>query len=184
MQEVGGSSPPVPTSLRRPLASLAATAGQASLGEAARLRAKRAVASAATGSVGGRNWLAGEVVIAFDRGPRRDDRVRINERIRVREIRVIDDTGRAARHHAAAASAGPGARQGAWISWRSPPRPCRRSAGSWTSGSTSTEQQKRARQAKKHQKVILVKEIKFRPKVDEHDYQFKKKHIERFIARR
>jgi translation initiation factor IF-3 len=30
--------------------------------------------------------------------------------------------------------------------------------------------------------VILVKEIKFRPKVDEHDYQFKKKHIERFLA--
>jgi translation initiation factor IF-3 len=30
--------------------------------------------------------------------------------------------------------------------------------------------------------VILVKEIKFRPKVDEHDYQFKKKHIERFLG--
>src|SRR5678809_936863 len=30
-------------------------------------------------------------------------------------------------------------------------------------------------------KVIEVKEIKFRPKVDEHDYQFKKKHIERFL---
>jgi translation initiation factor IF-3 len=30
--------------------------------------------------------------------------------------------------------------------------------------------------------VIEVKEIKFRPKVDEHDYQFKKKHIERFLA--
>ena len=29
--------------------------------------------------------------------------------------------------------------------------------------------------------MILVKEIKFRPKVDEHDYQFKKKHIERFL---
>jgi hypothetical protein len=29
--------------------------------------------------------------------------------------------------------------------------------------------------------VIEVKEIKFRPKVDEHDYQFKKNHIERFI---
>ena len=49
-------------------------------------------------------------------------------------------------------------------------------------GKYSYEQQKRARQAKKHQKVILVKEIKFRPKVDEHDYQFKKKHIERFNA--
>src|SRR5436305_9978216 len=41
--------------------------------------------------------------------------------------------------------------------------------------------QKRAREARKHQKVIEVKEIKFRPKVDEHDYQFKKKHIERFL---
>jgi len=30
--------------------------------------------------------------------------------------------------------------------------------------------------------VIEVKEIKFRPKVDEHDYDFKKKHIERFLA--
>jgi translation initiation factor IF-3 len=37
-------------------------------------------------------------------------------------------------------------------------------------------------QAKKHQRVIEVKEIKFRPKVDVHDYDFKKKHIERFLA--
>ena len=43
-------------------------------------------------------------------------------------------------------------------------------------------EQKKARQARKHQKVIELKEIKFRPKVDEHDYQFKKKHIERFIG--
>ena len=42
-------------------------------------------------------------------------------------------------------------------------------------------EQKRTRQARKHQMVIEVKEIKFRPKVDEHDYQFKKKHIERFL---
>ena len=44
------------------------------------------------------------------------------------------------------------------------------------------EEQKRTRQARKHQKTIEVKEIKFRPKVDEHDYQFKKKHVERFLA--
>ncbi len=44
------------------------------------------------------------------------------------------------------------------------------------------QEQKRARQAKKHQKIIEVKEIKFRPKVDEHDYQFKKNHIVRFLA--
>jgi translation initiation factor IF-3 len=49
-------------------------------------------------------------------------------------------------------------------------------------GKYQYEQQKRARAAKKHQRTIEVKEIKFRPKVDEHDYQFKKKHIERFLA--
>jgi translation initiation factor IF-3 len=49
-------------------------------------------------------------------------------------------------------------------------------------GKYSYEQQKRTRSARKHQKTIVLKEIKFRPKVDEHDYQFKKKHIERFLA--
>jgi translation initiation factor IF-3 len=49
-------------------------------------------------------------------------------------------------------------------------------------GKYQYEQQKRARAAKRHQRTIDVKEIKFRPKVDEHDYQFKKKHIERFLA--
>ena len=49
-------------------------------------------------------------------------------------------------------------------------------------GKYQYQEQKRAREARKHQKVIEVKEIKFRPKVDEHDYQFKKKHIERFLS--
>jgi len=35
--------------------------------------------------------------------------------------------------------------------------------------------------ARKHQRTIQVKEVKFRPKIDEHDYQFKKKHCERFL---
>ena len=48
-------------------------------------------------------------------------------------------------------------------------------------GKYQYQEQKRAREAKRHQKVIEVKEIKFRPKVDEHDYQFKKHHIECFI---
>jgi translation initiation factor IF-3 len=49
-------------------------------------------------------------------------------------------------------------------------------------GKYQYQEQKRSREAKKHQRVIEVKEIKFRPKVDEHDYQFKKKHIERFLS--
>ena len=41
-------------------------------------------------------------------------------------------------------------------------------------GQYQYQEQKRAREAKKHQRVIEVKEIKFRPKVDVHDYEFKK----------
>jgi translation initiation factor IF-3 len=48
-------------------------------------------------------------------------------------------------------------------------------------GKYQYQEQKRAREAKKHQHVVEVKEIKFRPKVDEHDYQFKRNHIQRFI---
>ena len=41
---------------------------------------------------------------------------------------------------------------------------------------------KRAHEARKHQKMVVLKEIKFRPKTDEHDYQFKKKNIIRFLT--
>lgn len=43
------------------------------------------------------------------------------------------------------------------------------------------QKNKRAHEAKKHQKQIHVKEVKFRVKIDEHDYQFKKNHITRFL---
>jgi translation initiation factor IF-3 len=43
------------------------------------------------------------------------------------------------------------------------------------------QQNKKQHDAKKKQKQIQVKEVKFRPKTEEHDYQFKKKHIVRFL---
>ena len=43
------------------------------------------------------------------------------------------------------------------------------------------EQAKTAREAKKKQTVIELKEIKLRPKTEEHDFQFKAKHAERFL---
>jgi translation initiation factor IF-3 len=43
------------------------------------------------------------------------------------------------------------------------------------------EQDKKERAAKKHQKTISVKEVKFRINVDEHDYEFKKNHVLRFL---
>ena len=44
------------------------------------------------------------------------------------------------------------------------------------------QQNKKQHEAKKHQKNITVKEVKFRPNTDEHDYEFKKNHIIRFLT--
>ncbi len=43
------------------------------------------------------------------------------------------------------------------------------------------QKEKQEREAKKHQKTITVKEVKFRINVDEHDYQTKKNHALRFL---
>jgi translation initiation factor IF-3 len=49
-------------------------------------------------------------------------------------------------------------------------------------GKYKYELAKKANEARKHQTVILVKEIKLRPRTDEHDVQFKMNNIRRFLA--
>ena len=46
------------------------------------------------------------------------------------------------------------------------------------------EQEQRAKQARKHQLQIQVKEIKLRPKIGTHDYETKKGHVVRFLSQR
>ena len=46
------------------------------------------------------------------------------------------------------------------------------------------EQEQKAKQARKHQSQIHVKEIKLRPKIQVHDYNTKKGHVERFLNQR
>ena len=48
-------------------------------------------------------------------------------------------------------------------------------------GKFKYQQSKRAHEAKKKQKVIHVKEVKFRPNTERHDYDFKLKHALRFL---
>ena len=43
------------------------------------------------------------------------------------------------------------------------------------------EQAQKLKQARKHQQQITVREIKFRPKIAQHDYDTKKHHVERFL---
>ena len=43
------------------------------------------------------------------------------------------------------------------------------------------EQAQKVKQARKHQQQITIREIKFRPKIAQHDYDTKKHHVERFL---
>jgi len=43
------------------------------------------------------------------------------------------------------------------------------------------EQSKKAKQAKKKQHVVQLKEMRYRPKIEEHDYRFKTNHVREFL---
>ena len=49
-------------------------------------------------------------------------------------------------------------------------------------GKFTFEKKKKEHESKKKQKVTQVKEIKFRPNIDEHDYDFKLKNAIRFLG--
>jgi translation initiation factor IF-3 len=48
-------------------------------------------------------------------------------------------------------------------------------------GKYKYQQSRRAKDARKKQTIIQVKEVKMGPKTDEHDFQFKARHVRRFL---
>ena len=116
----------------------------------------------------------------FDRSPPERDQTRINERIRVSEVRLIDEEGtqvgivpteealKLATERdldlveVAAEAKPPVARLLDYSKYR-------------------YEQEQKAKAARKHQQQINVREIKLRPKIAVHDYETKKGHVERFL---
>ena len=49
-------------------------------------------------------------------------------------------------------------------------------------GKYKYQQNKRLQEARKHQTVIQVKEVKVRPRTEEHDFEFKLRHVKRFLG--
>jgi translation initiation factor IF-3 len=116
----------------------------------------------------------------FDRRPPERDLTRINERIRVPEVRLIGDDGQqigvlktadalsyAQERDLDLVEVAPEAR----------PPVCR--VLDYSKYKYELEQKQKA--ARKHQQQITVREIKFRPKIAQHDYDTKKGHVERFL---
>ena len=108
------------------------------------------------------------------------DSLRINEEIRIREVRVTDSNGEqlgimltrdalrlAEEQHLDLVEVAPKAR----------PPVCR----IMDFGKYRYEQQKRDKEARKKQKVVTIKEVKLRPNIEQHDFDVKLKSAMRFI---
>jgi len=119
----------------------------------------------------------------FDRQPPERDPTRTNERIRVPEVRLIDEQGQqvgvmktpdalryAQERDLDLVEVAPDAR----------PPVCRVLDYS----KYKYEQNQKQKAARKHQTQINVREIKFRPKIAQHDYDTKKGHVTRFLKAR
>ena len=116
----------------------------------------------------------------FDRQPPERDTTRINERIRVPEVRLIDETGQQVgimRTQEALRYAQSRDLDLVEVAPDAKPPVCRVLDYS----KYKYEQAQKAKQARKHQQQIVVREIKFRPKIAEQDYETKKRHVERFL---
>jgi translation initiation factor IF-3 len=116
----------------------------------------------------------------FDRRPPERDLTRINERIRVPEVRLIGEDGAqvgvvktdkaldyARERDLDLVEVAPDAR---------PPV-----VRVLDYSKYKYEQEQKQKAARKHQQQINVREIKFRPKIAQHDYDTKKGHVERFL---
>ena len=105
---------------------------------------------------------------------------RANEEIRVPQVRVIDEDGEQLGvlpiEEALAAADGRGFDL-VEVSPNADPPVCK----IMDYGRYKYVQQKKAHDARKRQKVVEVKEVKMRVKIDDHDYDFKKRHAERFL---
>ena len=113
-------------------------------------------------------------------GRQRSDRTRVNHRIRAREIRVIDEEGTQLGVMTPGDALALAEERGLDLVEVAPngtPPVCR----IMDYGKYRYQMKRKAHEAKKHQKSITVKEVKFRPNTDEHDYEFKKNHIIRFL---
>ncbi|NTV53530.1 MAG: translation initiation factor IF-3, partial [Candidatus Firestonebacteria bacterium] len=105
---------------------------------------------------------------------------RINEQIRAREVRVINSNGEQLGVMPLAEALKLAESQDHDLVEVSPdarPPVCK----IFNFGKYRFELGKKEKEARKRQHTVQVKEIKFRPKIDTHDYQTKRNHVSRFL---
>ncbi len=112
--------------------------------------------------------------------PVQKDGPRVNEEIRVREVQLIDKDGRnhgAVPIHEALEIALQAGLDLVEIAPNSTPPVCK----ILDYGKYKFQEQKKAAEARKKQKIVEIKEIKLRPMIDDHDYDVKMRSMRRFF---
>jgi translation initiation factor IF-3 len=105
----------------------------------------------------------------------------VGRRIRVPEVRVIGSDGSQVgilQTHEALRMAEEAGLDLVEVSPRAVPPVCR----IMDFGRFKYQEAKKEQASRKHQSTVIIKEIKFRPKTDTHDLNFKLKHIRRFLG--
>jgi translation initiation factor IF-3 len=111
----------------------------------------------------------------------REKRVRVNDQIRLPEIRVIDAEGKQLGVLQTQEALKMAEEQGldlVEIAPTSRPPVCK----IMDFGKFKYEQSKKARESRKKQHTTHLKEIKIRPKIEEHDLEFKLRNAEKFLT--
>ncbi len=106
---------------------------------------------------------------------------RINEEIRVREVRLVSDDGEQLGIVAVREALGIAQEKGLDLVEVAPsaqPPVCRL----MDYGKYKFEQNKREKEARKKQKIISIKEVKMRPNIEEHDFQVKARNARKFLS--
>ena len=110
-----------------------------------------------------------------------EDKVRVNDQIRVRQVRVIDEEGEQLGIMSPRDAITEAEKRGydlVEVAPQADPPVCR----IMDYGKYRYQQSKRAKESRKNQHTITVKEIKYRPKIDDHDFDFKTNHVREFLA--
>jgi translation initiation factor IF-3 len=119
----------------------------------------------------------------FDRRPPERDQTRINDRIRVPEVRLVGEDGKqigVVKTSEALAYAQQRDLDLVEVAPEARPPVCRVLDYS----KYKYEQAQKQKAARRHQQQITIREIKFRPKIAQNDYDTKKGHITRFLLGR
>jgi translation initiation factor IF-3 len=109
-----------------------------------------------------------------------DKDLRINEQIRVREVRLIRDEGD--QQVMATSEALMQAKEQGLDLVEVAPQAAPPVVKIMDYGKFKFENEKKVRDSKKKQKLLKLKEIRMQPKIDEHDLDFKSKHVREFLA--